>query len=135
MPDINQQIVVAYEEAGLTPEEIAADLEMELTAVKLALAQSSATYRKAIGKETEDISDNEVIEMKEIIKGIARTQQFDNPGVALKAATWVYNEKKGRNDLQVMRDNQVNVVIFNERLSRARERMLEMKKEAKLIEV
>jgi len=134
MPDIATQIVVAYEEAGLTPEEIAADLEMDVTSVKLALAQNSRVYKKALGQEVEVVSDAEVSEMHSIIKSIAVSQQFDNPGVALKAAKWIIDEKKGRNDAKVNTTNKINVVVFNEKLASARERMLDMKRKAGILE-
>lgn len=130
----NQQIVAAYEKCGLTVEDIAENYELEPEAVKLALLSGSHKYRmeqKALeegGVTPADVTADEMAEMLSIIKSIAREQRYDNPAVAEKAAKFVYNEGKGRNNVvSAMANNGINVLVINQRLvgmKQAREKVL-----------
>ncbi len=125
---MEEQIVTAYKE-GLSVPEIAETFGVEEITVKLVLSKLSKEYREKLKEKVEEISDEEKLEMLDIIKSIARSQQFDNPGVALKAAQFVFNEKKGRN--QKLPDkvrNPINILVFNEELVKARERLAQMQK-------
>lgn len=129
MSGLESQIVTAYDE-GLTAQQIAEQLDLAEESVKLVLTRRSGKYRKAVKAEIEEITESEKQEMFEVIKNIARTQQYDNPGVALKAAIMLVDEKKGRRKLPDKANSQVNIIMFNEELTKARKRLLEMKKSA-----
>lgn len=134
-----KQILTAYE-GGLSPEEIAWDLGLEVETVKLSLGQTSVRYRKLL-KEAEAgnkeiVSQTEGQEMLSIIMGIARDQQLENPSVALKAARFVLEESLGRNHRKVneVGNGGININIFNDNLAKARNRALVLKAKAGLIE-
>ena len=118
---INQQIVTAYEKCGLTVEDIAENYELEPGAVQAVLASDSHKYRMDVkagegGVSKEDVTADEMVEMLSIIKSIAREQRNENPSVAEKAARFVYNEGKGRNNLTGLMSTGVNVLVINQRL-------------------
>jgi len=54
--------------------------------------------------------------MLDIIKGIAHEQRTSMPGVALRAAQFVFNEGKGRNNLQGLNTTNLNVILVNQKL-------------------
>lgn len=128
-----KQIKVLYEESGMTPAEIAADLGLSVEAVCLALKQSSAMYRKLVKSEVETpvaATDELAEEMLDIIVNIARTQQSDNPGVAKKAAELVLDIRSGRADARAginSKKGNINVLVFNETLERSRRVISQMK--------
>lgn len=122
-----QQIVSAYEKCNLSIEDICENFEMEKTDVMAMLSLHSYQYRKSQegdNGDSKDVSAEETKEMFEIIKRIARNQEHDLPSVAYKAAQFLINERKGRNDIPGMQTGNVNVVVVNQRLQgmkRARE--------------
>jgi len=121
-PHINQQIVTAYEKCGLTIEEIAENYDLETAAIAAVLSSDSSKYRMDVkgasgGKVTEaDVTTDEMREMLSIMKSIAREQRHDNPSVAKRAAEFVYNEGKGRNNLAGLSNTGVNILVINQRL-------------------
>ena len=134
-----KQILTAYE-GGLTPEEIAWDLGLEVETVKLSLSQTSVRYRKLL-KEAEAgnkeiVSKDEGQEMLGILMRIARDQELENPGVSFKAAKYVLEESMGRNHRRVneVGNGGININIFNDNLAKARNRALVLKAKAGLIE-
>lgn len=134
-----KQILTAYE-GGLTPEEIAWDLGLEVETVKLSLGQTSVKYRKIL-KEAEAgnkeiVSKDEGQEMLAILMRIARDQELENPGVSFKAAKYVLEESMGRNHRRVheVGNGGININIFNDNLAKARNRALVLKAKAGLIE-
>lgn len=133
MSDDNTQIVSAYEKSGLSPEDIADSLDMDVIAVKTILSLESSKYRK---DTHEDVSDEETTEMFNIVKDIARSTltRVQHPGVALKAATFLIDEKKGRNDpkgfLKAMSRSGISITMINNRLEgmkQAKARTLDQK--------
>jgi hypothetical protein len=132
MSNDNTQVVMAYEKSRLSVEEIADSLGMELLAVKTILCLESSQYRK---DTKEDVTDDELNEMFSVVKDIAcstltRVQQ---PGVALKAATFLINEKKGRNDprnlLKSLTGSGISITLINQRvegMKQAKARTLSM---------
>lgn len=116
--DNNTQILAAYEQNGLTPEEIANNLGYTEEAVRKILIIESSTYRRDIkGVENQDITKEETSEMLEIIKYIARKHKTELPGAALKAAIYLHNEGKGRNNLKAMMGGGININIINQRIA------------------
>lgn len=133
LPNANQQIVAAYETCNLTVEQIAENFEMNETAVKATLISGSPKYRRAMREaeagESLDVSSEETKAMLDIIKGIAHEQRTSMPGVALRAAQFVFNEGKGRNNLQGLNTTNLNVIVVNQKLQgmkAARERVMKI---------
>lgn len=120
-----QQIVTLFEEVGLTPEQIAEDQEMDISVVKLALTQHSPQYRSALRENEETFSDDEYNAAKMAISGLVFAE---DESVRLRAATFVVNEKKGRNNIlcnkngrQLGNNTNFNILVVNQQLARARE--------------
>lgn len=112
---IDVQVKTAYEDLGMSPEEISAELGIDKDAVVYSLSNHSAAFRKFVRDNEKanlsltstfiedssaaapDVNREEAIEMLDIMKNIAR--ESDDDGVRMKAATFVYNEHKGRNNV------------------------------------
>jgi len=135
----NQQILTAYEDCGMTPEQIAEDFNYELQAVKMILlAHSQAFSDKQLTKDNkrEDssndnlFSDTDLQLAKNTIKELASSAEIE--AVKFRAAEFIINEKKGRNDVKNLRDmsNGINITIISETMSRAREAMAKAKQRA-----
>jgi hypothetical protein len=104
-----QQIVAAYEDCNLTAEEIAAEYELELPLVKVALQNSSNKYRSAMSRELnsatgEDpldlaatgclrLTEDELTEFHDGIKDIARESEQDY--LKFSASKFLINEHHG----------------------------------------
>lgn len=116
---------VAYEEEGMSPEEIASDRGLDVAAVKAGLMQVSAKYRKDCGKEesTKDdlnFSDDHLRRVNEVIYDIALSAEDDH--LRLKAATYIRDDKKGRKEVaKSMSGNNFNILMLNEQLAKVRE--------------
>lgn len=111
---MEQQLITLYEVGGLTVEECAAELGLDVGVARMALAGGSALYRARVenGRET-DVSRDEAREMMGIIKNIARGHEDAKPGERLKAAIYANNEYHGRNDAAARTANgSVNVTIL-----------------------
>ena len=134
MAPANQQIVTAYEECGMSPEEIAVDMGFEVEAVKMILLSHSQAFSdKALTKANEAMhaetveaadsqplfGDNEMRIAKATIKELCVSSEID--AVRFKAAEFIINEAKGRNDLKALKDTKFNVVMISETMSRARQ--------------
>jgi hypothetical protein len=119
MLDGNRQLVAAYETAGMSPEDIAADFGLEVASVKLTLMNESPVYRRAYRKVDEDVSEAEMKEMFQVLMHVARNE-IDHPGQRRKAAEFLINERKGRNDLAKGSQKNINVTIVDQRLKRAK---------------
>lgn len=124
MSSENLQIKVSYEELGMTPEEIAEDRELDINAVKAALMQSSAVYRKNCDAEDKDeaalnFSDQDLKQVNEVIKQIAIYGEDDN--LRLKAAMYIRDDKKGRKEVvKAVGGQQFNILMFNEAMKQVR---------------
>jgi hypothetical protein len=136
MTAVNTQVVTLFEDARLSPEQIAEDLGYDLVAVKATLLQFSSVYRATVKKEDKDeecpqCSDAELDEMFDVIKNHAR--YAENEAVSLKAACRIIDEKKGRlGKVNEVRAANFNLIQFNQTLienRRNREKILERKVE------
>jgi hypothetical protein len=139
MTAVNNQVVQMYEDAQLSPEQIAEDLGYDLVAVKATLLQFSNVYRKLVNTAKDEpsegienlISDDELREMVDVVKTVARHSEIDS--VRLKAACRLIDEKKGRlNPIREVRGAQMNLIMFNQQLiqnRQARVKVLEREKE------
>ena len=116
---LDTQVLTAYETLGMSPEEIASELQINLEAVIYSLSSNSPSYRTFVRDSEKvnstggsqittpvegslaqastptDVSDAESQEMLEIMKQIARAG--DNEDTRFKAAKYIFEEKKGRN--------------------------------------
>ena len=119
MTAANQQIVTAYEDNGMSIAEIAEDFEMEEFAVKAMLMQNSAVYRKEMKQKPDmNFTDDEAVEMKNIIVSLARYSE--DPLLQFRCAKYILDDKKGRLDVgNRMNQVNVNVITFNEQMERA----------------
>jgi hypothetical protein len=123
-----ESIRICFEEQGMTPEEIAKDRSMQLTAVKGVLLAHSVKYRSLAKVESEDKDDFNFTpaEMEDAKRVICNTMHnTDDPSLAFKAAVYVRDDKKGRLDVaKAMQTMNVGSIMFsfNEQLAKAREK-------------
>jgi len=121
-----QQIVSSYEDAGLSPEEIAKIEELDLNAVKATLFSHSGAYRKSVAGDKETVTatgevkdfendDNDLA--LRVIKEIAQMSDDDN--IRLKAAMFIRNDKKKRLDPEKgIKSLSLNVNVLNEHFAK-----------------
>lgn len=118
-------IKTAYEEEGMSPEQIAEDRGLDIVATKAALMQSSFKYRKDCGHESEEkdelnFSDDELKRVNQVILDLALGAEDDH--LRFKAATYVRDDKKGRKEIvKAIKDNGTNITIFNQKILQVRE--------------
>lgn len=122
MSNIDLQIRDSFEKLGLTPEQIAHETEYDVMAIKTILLQCSSQYRKLVKKQPAlGYTEMEAEEMKIIMLNVARYEE-DDQHLKFKAARYIYDDFKGRNDVvkQVQGIN-INVINFNEQMKKALE--------------
>lgn len=116
----------SFERLGMTAEEIAQDRDLEVESVKACLMSVSARFRReCLGSESEDgsedgknFSDEQLRRVNQRIYDIAVGS--DNDAIALKAATYIRDDKKGRRDVvNTIRGLNFNVLSFNAMLQKA----------------
>ena len=118
-------IVTAYEQENLSPEQIASDRDLDITAVKAALMQGSSHYRKDCGKENSDIPeldfDNEQLQrVNTVIYDLALSAEDEH--LRFKAATYVRNDKKGRLEpVKNLAGQNFNILMINQKLAQVRQ--------------
>jgi hypothetical protein len=118
-------IVTAYEQENLSPEQIASDRDLDITAVKAALMQGSSRYRKDCGKEDSDIPeldfDNEQLQrVNTVIYDLALSAEDEH--LRFKAATYVRNDKKGRLEpVKNLAGQNFNILMINQKLAQVRQ--------------
>jgi len=134
MTNADTSIVTAFEELKMTPEEIAQTEDLELSAVKASLMQFSKSYKDLLNgnnteatKENLDFRDNELKEANDVILDLMRYSEDDR--IRGKLAMYVRDDKKGRLDAKQAFINDfngqmnINVLVFNERLQKAKDAM------------
>jgi predicted nucleic acid-binding protein len=139
MTAFDKEVVARYEDLAMRIEEIAADLTVEPEAVRVSLAQNSAQYRNELrmGESGERQLFEDFAE-KQAVRVMQDLLAADDEAVRLRAAKFIIDERKGRNDaavrgLKAMQNVGISVQQFNEALLRARrQRTLEA---AKVIDV
>ena len=120
-----EQIRVCYEQLGMLPEEIALDRELDVVAVKAALMSCSVKYRKDCGavmdtpqQDVLNFTDEQLQRVNDKIYQIAVGSE--NDAVALKAAMYIRDDKKGRLDaVRAIACTTFNILDFNEELKKA----------------
>lgn len=125
MTALESQIVSAYEDCGLSVDEICAEFTgLEREAVIVALQRGSSTYNKGVksGAEEAVLSSDEVESLKGVLMELATGAECE--AVKLNAAKFMWNEAKGRNDAikNIGKSVTVNVLQLNEQLQKGQSR-------------
>ena len=115
----NQQVITLYD-LGMSPEEIAGDMQLDVVAVKAALLQGSPKFR-ALAKEEPNLafSLDEQELAKRVIADIATGS--DDDYLRLRAARYIHDDSKGRLDPVGAQNLKINVAIFNQFLEKSEE--------------
>lgn len=119
-----QQILTAFEQLGMTVDEIALDNDVEVLSVKSTLLQYSEAYRnscKVSGeKEDTNFTGNDLEEANQVILSLMRHAEDEN--LRGRMAKYIRDDKKGRLDaLSGLGKININVAIFNQQLLKARQ--------------
>lgn len=115
----NTQIIEAYETLGMTPEEIASDLDFDIVAVKATLMQFSSQYRSALKTAPDlDFSVDEQLAAKQTMVELMRNTEDEY--LKARLAMKIRDDGKGRLDVGSMNGLKINVVAFNMHLTQAR---------------
>jgi hypothetical protein len=117
----NQQIISAYEQLGMSPDEIAQDQDLDVAAVKSVLIQFSTVFRKDLKiDESLDFTEEQVKRATDVILHLA--QYSDDENLRFRAARYIRDDKKGRLDVvQQMTGLNINVITINEQMRKALE--------------
>jgi hypothetical protein len=126
-----------YEVNQMTIEQIAATTGFEPLAIKATLAAYSPTYRKDISVQqsfqqtkspvpsgapptiAEDISDTDFELIRQAALGIALDTSNDYVPTKARMLKFLWNEKKGRNNVNGLRGASVNILQFNDHIVQA----------------
>lgn len=116
-------VKTAYEDEGMSPEQIAQDQDLDLAAVKGALMQYSSKYRKACGKEDEleenlNFDNDQLRRVNSVIYDLALGAEDEH--LRFKAATYIRDDKKGRKEIVkgIQSGPQFNMLFINEQLKK-----------------
>lgn len=126
-----EQLKIAYETLGMSPEQIAEDQELDLIAVKAGLMQVSGKYRKACGAEEEgkndyNFSDEQLDDANKVIHELMMGSEDEH--IRLKAAMYLRDDKKGRKDVvKQVGGLQQNILMFNQTIQAVREKANKLK--------
>lgn len=117
---ISEQIKTLYEIEKLSLQDIAEQLDTPLDTVKIALLQYSPKFREDIKTDkTKDFTDDELEVAKQ---AISRLMYAEDDNIAFKAAKFIFQERKGRNDPRTLIKNvNLNVTLINTQMQKARE--------------
>lgn len=114
----DQRIVTAYEVLGLSADEIAQQEGWDVTVVKAALLGHSSQYRAAVKAAREEGFTQE--QEDSAIRVIAELVHSGDEHIALKAAKYVRDDKRGRLDAaKAVKDLNVTVTQWNVTLRQA----------------
>ena len=118
----NSQILEAYENLGMSPEEISDDLDYDIVAVKATLMQFSSKYRSACQVTPNlDFSIDEQLAAKQTMVELMRNTEDEY--LRARLAMKIRDDGKGRLDIGIGRGLNINVNLFNMQLKQARERI------------
>lgn len=150
-----KQVLVSYDD-GMTPDEIAEDQDLDVTAIKAILMQSSSKYRQnckieqKLDPEKADLNFNEdqLRRMNQVIYDVALSAQLPDGTpdyrTQLKAAQYIRDDVKGRlTPVRNINNNgpTFNLLQFNQQLEQARlgatgaRRAIEQSSERQIVDV
>lgn len=131
----NQQIITAYETERLTVDQIAEALDFDPVAIKATLMQFSSQYREDMKQEPNlDFSTDEQLEAKNAMVRLMRNSEDEY--LIARLACKIRDDGKGRLDIgKNMRNLNMNVVIFNERIEQAKEAKARLLNNAPIMEM
>jgi hypothetical protein len=135
-----QSIKIAYEVENLTPEEIAEDRGLELSAVKAALCQVSVQYRRECRQEDDDsnggldFSKDQLREVTQAMFNLAMGAEDES--VRARLLLNIRDDAKGRKEIKKgVQEGGFNILIFNEAIKKMREGLKDESPNLKAIEV
>lgn len=119
MTGSNQQIISAYEDLGMSPDEIAQDQDLDVAAVKATLIQFSSRFRKDVkADDALDFTEDQVRRATDVILHLAQYSEDEN--LRFRAARYIRDDKKGRLDvIKQMTGLNINVLTINEQMQKA----------------
>jgi hypothetical protein len=126
----NTQIIALYDSnTDLTVDAIAAAFGKEVEAIKMVLLAGSVRYQSEVRQNPDLFTSEDELIARDTIKRLCHSE-ID--GVALKAATTLIDERKGRRNVkhQAKAVGSININVFNNYLQKGRERLKEIKGEA-----
>jgi hypothetical protein len=122
----NTQLISLYDnDDQMTVEALASAFDLEVESVKLALSAGSRRYMKEVESEPSLFTNDDERIAAETIKKLCYSE-ID--GVALKAATILIDEKRGRRDPRknAKKIGVLNVNILNQYLTKGKEQMAKL---------
>lgn len=117
-------IRTAFDEEGMSPEDIASERELDVTAVKSALMQSSSKYRKLCRNEEPDksvlnYSIDEQLRVKEMLLDLALGAEDEH--LRGKLCVIIRDDALGRKDItKSMGGQNFNILMINEKMKQIR---------------
>lgn len=131
----NHQVVQLYETEGMTPEQIAEVMGIEVEVVKTLLLQTSMSFRAAVQKDNSLVSEELLQDMFHAYIGLARGAESD--AVREKATRHIINlgmkvnKGLGSTDAIVQTARQgggnINIYMLNQQLQKARSVLAQVK--------
>jgi hypothetical protein len=129
----NQQLVTLYDEnPEVSIEMLAENFGYELEAIKMTLSASSVRYRKEMKKDETTFTDDDYEVAK---KTMCRLMNAEVEAVALRAATFVINEHKGRHNLENHKNLGTNINIINVHVQKARQALAMSKAQKPVVDI
>jgi hypothetical protein len=124
MTSEHQAIIVAYEQEGMSVEEIASLRDLDPVAVKACLAQFCKKYREDCGlnKGIDTGDDFTEEDGRWAVRALVETgMSTDDEYLRTKIAMFVRDDKKGRREpAKQLQGQQFNILMLNEQLAKVR---------------
>lgn len=134
MTSIDTSIITAFQELGISEEDIAEQEGVEVETVKAILMQYVPEYRT---KVSSDINSEDKEEILSALKNIGL--YGENEGVRAKVLRYLYDEAKGRNDKReenrLISGMKVGALIINHSIQRAKSAKSRMMGSPKTIDI
>lgn len=138
MSGSEHQVVSMYELGSMSPGDISESTGYDLLAIKTTLASHSKIYRERMeqtalvtqangtvvpSRDEGDISDSEMAMIKSGILDIAFNAPEEQLNTKFRALKFLFQEKKGRNNVATVSSIKINMLTINQGLQQAREAM------------
>lgn len=130
MTELEQDVLLMHDEHDLSVEEICAETGLELASVKTLLANKSKKFRGNVSNGKVSFSPEEKEDILGVLKNLALSS--DNEAVRVRAAIYLHEEIKGRNEARVIKNAppriNINILAINDTIRKARETLEESKR-------